>query len=76
MRTPNPLLALLLLCPLLGRADPFNGFDVSELLIPPSEILRGGPPRDGIPGLTAPAFETAAAMVCQVSAHARPTLRV
>lgn len=33
-----------------------NGFDVSEALVPVAELLPGGPPRDGIPALTDPAF--------------------
>ncbi len=35
---------------------PFNGFDVSNATIPKSEILRGGPPRDGIPSIDEPKF--------------------
>lgn len=61
MRTLAITLTLALLALPLARADPFNGFDVSAPLIPQSEILRGGPPRDGIPALTDPAFESAAA---------------
>ena len=34
-----------------------NGFDLSGSLVPADEILSGGPPRDGIPALTHPAFE-------------------
>jgi hypothetical protein len=34
-----------------------NGFDVSSSAIPVDEIMSGGPPRDGIPALTNPAFE-------------------
>lgn len=57
------LLALLLLvaCGAPGEVRALNGFDVSESLIPVSEIHRGGPPRDGIPALTDPEFETARA---------------
>lgn len=33
-----------------------NGFDVSNATIPKSEILRGGPPRDGIPAIDEPKF--------------------
>lgn len=36
--------------------DRYNGFDVSESLIPKDEILRGGPPRDGIPAILEPKF--------------------
>ena len=41
-----------------ARAGP-NGFDVSRADIPTEEILRGGPPRDGIPALDAPLMEIA-----------------
>ena len=33
-----------------------NGFQYTNALIPTSEIRSGGPPRDGIPALTDPAF--------------------
>lgn len=33
-----------------------NGFDVSDASVPPEEILRGGPPRDGIPSIDNPIF--------------------
>ncbi len=36
-----------------------NGFDVSSSAIPVDEIMSGGPPRDGIPALTNPAFDPA-----------------
>ncbi len=39
------------------HAQTLNGFDLSGSLLPVDEILRGGPPRDGIPALTAPKFE-------------------
>lgn len=39
-----------------------NGFDLSGSLVPADEILSGGPPRDGIPALTDPAFERASAV--------------
>ena len=31
-----------------------NGFDLSNSSLPPEQILRGGPPRDGIPALSNP----------------------
>lgn len=34
--------------------DAWNGFDVSFSLVPRDQILRGGPPKDGIPALTHP----------------------
>ncbi len=45
----------------MAGADPYNGFDVSNATIPVSEILRGGPPRDGIPAIDHPQFTTPAA---------------
>lgn len=36
-----------------------NGFDLGGARIPVGEILRGGPPRDGIPALDAPAMNPA-----------------
>ena len=42
-------------------------FDVTRHLIPIAEIVSGGPPRDGIPALTAPVFTSAG--------EAGPTLR-
>lgn len=43
----------------LFSSDSYNGFDVSNSLIPKDEILAGGPPRDGIPAILKPKFETA-----------------
>ena len=37
-----------------------NGFDLSDSLVDPSQILRGGPPRDGIPSIDDPVFVPAA----------------
>jgi len=39
----------------------FNGFNVSNAIIPTSEMLSGGPPRDGIPAIDKPRFSRAAA---------------
>jgi Protein of unknown function (DUF3179) len=36
-----------------------NGFDLTDALIPVDEILSGGPPRDGIPAINDPKFESA-----------------
>ncbi len=36
-----------------------NGFNLKESLIPLKEILRGGPPRDGIPSIDKPVFTSA-----------------
>ena len=35
-------------------AGPSNGFDASNAIIPASEIMAGGPPKDGIPALSDP----------------------
>ncbi len=37
-------------------AQTLNGFDLHDSLVPPVEILAGGPPRDGIPAIDAPKF--------------------
>jgi hypothetical protein len=36
--------------------DSFNGFNVSNAIIPTTEILSGGPGRDGIPSIDRPTF--------------------
>ncbi len=41
-------------------ADSKNGFDLDGALVPPDEILPGGPGRDGIPSLDYPDFVAAA----------------
>ncbi|WP_028670214.1 DUF3179 domain-containing protein [Saccharospirillum impatiens] len=40
-------------------AEVLNGFDISGASIPAEDIRRGGPPRDGIPAIDDPRFETA-----------------
>jgi hypothetical protein len=37
----------------------FAGFNVDNAIVPPSEILSGGPPKDGIPALLEPKFVAA-----------------
>jgi hypothetical protein len=37
-------------------AQQLNGFDLSNARVPVDEILRGGPPRDGIPSIDSPRF--------------------
>ncbi|HHJ17333.1 MAG TPA: DUF3179 domain-containing protein [Gammaproteobacteria bacterium] len=37
-------------------AGPTNGFDLSNSLVPATEIHHGGPPRDGIPAIDKPLF--------------------
>ncbi|MEA2068370.1 MAG: DUF3179 domain-containing protein [Verrucomicrobiota bacterium] len=40
----------------VAAADRFNGFDLSNAVIPVREIRSGGPPRDGIPSIDHPKF--------------------
>lgn len=54
LRTRDLLLCTLLLCPGAAVAGELNGFALAPASVPASEILRGGPPRDGIPALTDP----------------------
>ena len=42
--------------PRLLHAGPTNGFDLSNALVPVTEILHGGPGRDGIPAIDHPHF--------------------
>ena len=52
------ILWVILLCvPLLAFAK--NGFDLTDATIPPELIRAGGPPKDGIPAINNPVFETA-----------------
>lgn len=58
---PAQILRALLALPLVfgvlpASAADYLGFDVSNALIPAAEILRGGPPRDGIPAIDRPEF--------------------
>jgi hypothetical protein len=40
-----------------GVSDPrYNGFCVTNAIIPTNQIVRGGPPRDGIPAINTPRF--------------------
>jgi hypothetical protein len=65
------LLVVTLAFPQPGRAAPtdgseavearsLNGFVLTPLAVPAEEIMRGGPPRDGIPALVSPAVTSAA----------------
>jgi len=36
--------------------ESLNGFDLSNSIIPSKEIMRGGPPKDGIPAIDKPVF--------------------
>lgn len=47
------------LVPALQASDSLNGFDVTDALVPKSQIEHGGPPRDGIPALTRPSMRFA-----------------
>jgi hypothetical protein len=40
----------------VGSASGFNDFDLSNSIVPLSEIRSGGPPRDGIPAIDRPRF--------------------
>ncbi len=57
------LLVILLTVPAWTQAgfqiSQYNGFDVSNSLIPKDDILSGGPPKDGIPAILSPKFEKA-----------------
>ncbi len=48
-----------LLSPGVLPAQSLNGFDLSDASIPVSDILSGGPPRDGIPAIDKPKFAPA-----------------
>lgn len=39
-------------------ASPNNGFELDNAVIPPAEILPGGPRKDGIPSIDKPKFES------------------
>ncbi len=41
------------------QAKSFNGFDLSNSLIDKKDIIQGGPPRDGIPAISAPVYVSA-----------------
>jgi len=53
------MLALISQIAFTTNAQQLNGFNLSDALIPVNEILRGGPPRDGIPSIDHPVFKTA-----------------
>jgi hypothetical protein len=52
-------LCLLTLTVSPATARTLNGFDISNATVPASAILRGGPPRDGIPALFKPRYTVA-----------------
>ncbi len=49
------LAALVMLAP-VAAAQTRNGFDIKDSLVPPDQLLQGGPGRDGIPAIDAPKF--------------------
>ena len=49
-------LTLLALASAYSYAESKNGFDLSAASVPIDQIMRGGPPRDGIPSIDAPVF--------------------
>lgn len=51
-----PTLLTFLLSAEVLASNAINGFDLSSSLIPAAEILRGGPPRDGIPAIDKPVY--------------------
>jgi hypothetical protein len=60
LKTFQALVGLLVLASAPAAAAAlYHGFDITNLDIPRSQLLPGGPPRDGIPALTDPAFVTA-----------------
>lgn len=42
--------------PYVRSAQPYNGFNVENALVPTEQIHQGGPPRDGIPAIDNPEF--------------------
>jgi hypothetical protein len=53
-RWETAVLVMAVLVAPVRAADNWNGFDVSFSRVPLDQILRGGPPKDGIPALTDP----------------------
>ncbi len=51
------LLTIISLFTVNTQAQELNGFNLKDALIPVSQILRGGPPRDGIPSIDNPVFK-------------------
>lgn len=56
VRLSGSLAALLCCWPGLAQGPFLNGFDLANAIIPVNQILRGGPPRDGIPAIDNPKF--------------------
>ena len=53
------LLAVLFLCAKFALADKLNGFNVSNLTIEKSSLIRGGPQRNAIPAINKPRYVSA-----------------
>ncbi len=53
------MFALLVVWVIRSHVQAYNGFDISNTLIPADEIHAGGPDKDGIPAITHPRFEQA-----------------
>lgn len=53
------IISCLLISTLAFASPTKNGFDLAKSTIPASEILSGGPPRDGIPSIDKPRFISA-----------------
>ena len=56
MKTAILALPLLLATTSPAAAADYLGFDVANALVPAGQIVRGGPPRDGIPSIDRPEF--------------------
>jgi len=52
-------LLIIVYLPLASSGQELNGFDLSKASIPVSQILSGGPPKDGIPAIDVPKFSPA-----------------
>ncbi len=53
------ILYYVLILPQLSQAlEAYNGFDVENSIVPKNEIFSGGPPKDGIPAILKPKFES------------------
>jgi len=61
MRVSLNIFFLIILCAAAYSADAqrLNGFNIDEPLVPVDEIMKGGPPRDGIPSIDSPQFVAA-----------------
>lgn len=58
MQMKQLIICIYLLACLSTYSQYMNGFDLEGSLVPSKEILRGGPPRDGIPSIDTPQFNS------------------